>query len=183
MREHRYSFEVDATPDEVWSVLHSRPRRPAEPGQPRVIEHGDVRIEIWFEGDENGAGLVRTCQFRVPKLLLSGGRARSWECITDSRPSEYSRYRAVGKPLWSEATGSHTLTDVGGGRTRIDFTETYHAFNPVLRVLLERYVHDFISKDNDRVMREAIEQGVAYQRRRRAEADVSGDEAPAAEST
>jgi hypothetical protein len=59
------------------------------------------------------------------------------------------------------------MTDLGDGRTRVDFVETYHAFNPVLRVLLEGYVHRFISRDNDRVMRDAIEQGVAHGRARR----------------
>jgi hypothetical protein len=168
MREHRYSFEVDATPAEVWQVLHPRVRpRPPDAG-PRVIEHGDVRIEIIREGDEHGEGLVRTCWFRVPKILLSGGVGRSWECVLEARANEFSRYCAVGKPLYSEASGWHRLEDVGGGRTRVHFGETYHAFNPVLRVLLERYVHRFISKDNDRVIKEAIEQGVAARRARQA---------------
>jgi hypothetical protein len=164
VREHRYAFEVEATPGEVWAALHPRPRG-ATPDRPRVIEHGDVRIEIWFEGDETGTGLVRTCRFRVPKLLLSGGVGRSWECVTESRPPEFSRYEAVGKPLWSQASGSHTLVDLGGGRTRVEFVETYHAFNPLLRWLLEGYVHRSISKDNDRLMKQAIEAGVAHSRR------------------
>ena len=38
-------------------------RRPAreKDGERRVIEHGDVRIEIINEGDDKGEGLVRTC--------------------------------------------------------------------------------------------------------------------------
>jgi hypothetical protein len=160
---HRYSFEVDATPEEVWAALHPKPSG-ATPQAPRVIEHGDVRIEIWFEGDQTGAGLVRTCRFRVPKLLLSGGVGRSWECVTESRPPEYSHYVAVGKPLWSEASGTQQIVDLGDGRSRIEFTETYHARNPLLRTLLERYVHRFISKDNDHLMRRAVEAGVARQR-------------------
>jgi hypothetical protein len=147
----------------VWRVLHPRVR-PSAPGERRVIEHGDVRIEIIREGDEKGEGLVRTCWFRVPKLLLSGGVGRSWECVTEVVPNEFSRYLAVGKPLYSEASGWHRLEDIGGGRTRVHFGETYHAFNPVLRLLLERYVHRFISKDNDRVMLEMIEKTVAAKR-------------------
>lgn len=171
MREHRYSFEVDATREEIWAVLHPRPRsseRAPDEGARRVIEHGDVRIEIWNEGDAQGEGLVRTCSFRVPRWLLSGGRGRSWECVTVARPPEHSRYDAVGKPLWSKASGSHTLIDLGDGRTRVDFVETYHAFNPLMRVLFERRVHAFISRDNDRLMRSAIEAGVARLRARRA---------------
>ncbi len=158
-REHTFSFEVAATPDEVWAALHPRVRN-------RVIEHGKVRIEILSEGDANGAGLVRTCTFPVPKLLLSGGRGRSFECVTESRPGEYSRYDAVGKPLWSKATGWHRLEDIGGGRTRVTFGETYFAFNPVLRLLLQNYVHGFISRDNDRLIQQAVERAVAARRRR-----------------
>jgi hypothetical protein len=112
---------------------------------------------------------VRTCWFRVPKLLLSGGVGRSWECVTVAEPPAFSRYEAVGKPLWSEASGSHRIVDLGGGRSRVEFTETYHARNPILRVLLEGYVHRFISRDNDDLMRQAIEQGVARRRARRDE--------------
>ena len=165
MREHTYSFEVDATPEEVWRVLHPRVKR-RESGEPRVIEHGEVRIEIVHEGDEKGEGLVRTCTFRVPRLLLSGGVGRSWECVAEVQPNGFSRYEAVGKPLWSKASGWHRLEDLGGGRTRVHFGETYHAFNPVLRFLLEGYVHRFISRNNDRIVKDAIEVGVAAMRAR-----------------
>jgi Polyketide cyclase / dehydrase and lipid transport len=165
VREHTFSFEVEATPEEVWRALHPRPR-PTPPGEHRVIEHGDVRIEIINEGDDKGEGLVRTCTFPVPKFLLSGGVGRSWECVTEVRPNEFSRYEAVGKPLWSKASGWHRLEPIGDGRTRVEFGESYHAFNPVLRVLFERYVHHFISKDNDRTIRSAVEQGIARLRNR-----------------
>ncbi len=167
MREHGFSFEVDATPMEVWKALH--PRIPATPaGEPFVIEHGDVRIEIVHPGDDDGVGLVRHCTFRVPRYLLSGGIARSWEVITDSRPGDFSRYEAVGKPLWSKATGWHQLEEVADGRTRVTFGETYEAFNPVARRLLEARVHRFISADNDVLLRAAVEQGVAARRARQA---------------
>ena len=165
MQEHTYSFEVDATPEEIWAVLHAKPRSRPD-GERRVIVHGDVRIEIVREGDEHGEGLVRSCTFRVPRYLLSGGVGRSFECVVEVRPNEYSRYEAVGKPLWSQATGWHRVVPIGEGRTRVEFGETYHAFNPVLRRLLERRVHRFLSKDNDRTIREAIEKGVAAQRAR-----------------
>lgn len=165
MQKHTFSFEIDATPPEVWRALHPPPR-PAPDGGNRIIEHGDVRIEIVHEGDEHGQGLVRRCRFRVPKWLMSGGVGRSWECVAEVRPNEYSRYEAVGKPLWSEATGWHQLEDLGDGRTRVTFGETYHAFNPVLRFFLERAVHRYISKDNDRLVQTAVEQGVAARRAR-----------------
>jgi hypothetical protein len=163
MKAHTFSFEIDATPQEIWAVLHPTARKRA-PGERRVIEHGDVRIEIVHEGDEHGEGLVRTCTFRVPRILGSGGIGRSWECVTEVRPNEYSRYEAVGKPLWSKASGWHRLEPISESRTRVEFGENYHAFNPVLRFFLEGYVHRFISKDNDRLVRTAIEHGVSGRR-------------------
>ncbi len=167
MQEHGFSFEIEATPEEVWKALHPRlPQMP--PGERFVINHGEVRIEIVHPGDADGVGLVRQCWFRVPKYLLTGGRAQSWEVITDSIPNEFSRYEAVGKPLWSKATGWHRLEDLGDGRTRVTFGETYEAVNPIISRLLERRVHRFISKDNDRLIRQAVEAGVAARRARAA---------------
>lgn len=168
MQDHRFSFEVDASPEEVWRVLHPpRPRSLAK-GDVQVIEHGRVRIEILHSGDEHGDGLVRHCHFPVPRYLLSGGVGRSWEWVTQVESNRSARYDAVGRPLWSKASGSHRLEDLGDGRTRVHFRETYHVFNPILRRLLERRVHRFISKDNDRLMQEAIVAGVAYARDRAA---------------
>ncbi|HEX6236705.1 MAG TPA: SRPBCC family protein [Acidimicrobiales bacterium] len=159
MREHEFSFEVDATPEEVWRALHPRLER-------GVIEYGDVRIEIVHPGDDSGLGLVRQCTFRVPRYLLSRGVGRSWEVVTESRPFEWSRYEAVGKPLWSRAGGWHRIQSLGSGKTRVTFGETYEAFNPLARRLLEARVHRFISADNDELVRRAVEQGVAAQRAR-----------------
>jgi hypothetical protein len=96
----------------------------------------------------------------------AAGVGKSWEWVTDVEPNVSARYDAVGKPLWSKAQGWHRLEDLGGGRTRIHFRETYHVFNPVLRLLLERRVHRFISKDNDTLMEAAIRAGVAHARQR-----------------
>ena len=162
MQDHRYSFEMEATPDEIWAVFWS----PKTRGQ--VMEHGDVRIEILHPGDDTGEGLVRYCHFRVPRYLLSGGRGRSWEWLTEVKPGESWRYDGVGKPLYSRATGWTRLEDLGEGRTRIHFRETYHAFNPILRLLFEKRVHRFISRGNDEKIKSAIERGVAALRKARA---------------
>ncbi len=158
MQGHEHTFEVDATREEVWRSLHPRLRLPTD-GQPLVIEHGSVRIEIVDPGDEHGKGLVRRCWFRVPRYLLSGGVGRSFEVVTASDPPEHSRYEAVGKPLWSKAAGWHRLEELGDGRTRVTFGEEYEAFNPLARRLLERRVHRCISKDNDALLRAAVEAG------------------------
>ena len=156
MQDHRFDFEVEGTPQEIWPMFWHRNK---------VVEHGDVRIEILHFGDGDGNGLVRQCDFRVPRYLLSGGKAKSWEWLTEVKPFESWRYDAVGKPLWSCATGWTRLEDLGNGRTRVHFRETYHVFNPLLRFFLEKRVHRYISKDNDRVIKESIEN---YVRRLRA---------------
>jgi hypothetical protein len=156
MQEHNHHLDVDGTPEEVWALFWYRGPRP---------KSGPVTIEILHPGDDEGEGLVRHCTFRVPRYLGSGGVAHSWEWLTEVKRPESWKYDAVGKPLWSKAEGRTRLEDLGDGRTRIHFTETYHAFNPILRVLLERRVHRFISKDNEAIMGTAINAGLRAMRR------------------
>ena len=158
---HEYSVVVNAPPDEVWQVFWYRgPDRP----QPRDVR---TRIDILHPGDEVGEGLVRHCTFPVPKWLMSGGVGNSWEWLTQVKLHESWRYDAVGKPLWSRAEGFTRLEDLGDGRTRVHFTEKYEAFNPVMRVLFEKRVHESLSRDNDTILA-ALEGGVRWHRKRRA---------------
>jgi hypothetical protein len=161
MQEHSFAVDLDAPREEVWEVFWYRaPDRP----QPRDVK---TRIEILHPGDQTGEGLVRHCWFPVPRFLLSGGVGQSWEWLTEVRPVESWRYDAIGKPLWSRATGRTRLEDLGGGRTRVHFRETYETFNPWMRrVGLERYVHRRLSRDNDTIL-SALEGGLAWHRRRR----------------
>ena len=158
MQHHEYSLDVDATPEELWSLFWYRGPRPA--GSAR----SGVSIEILHPGDDVGEGLVRHCTFRVPRYLMSGGVGHSWEWLTEVKPHESWKYGAVGKPLWSKAEGRTRLEDLGGGRTRVHFSETYHAFNPVLRALLEKRVHRFISRSNDALIADALQRGLTLLR-------------------
>ncbi len=97
MRSFTARLSVDAPARKVWRVLHPPP--PPDATLPRIIEYPAGRIEILNEGDEAGQGLVRTCIFDVPRYLLSGGKARSWETVTEARINELSRYVAISKPL------------------------------------------------------------------------------------
>ena len=156
MQDHTYTIEVEGTPEECWAIFWSH--------RSGSRTHGDVTIEILHPGDETGEGLVRHCHFPVPRWLLSTGVGVSWEWITEVRPHESWRYDAVGKPLWSKATGWTRLEDLGEGRTRVHFRETYHAFNPVLRALFEARVHRAISHSNDETMASSINAGIAQLR-------------------
>jgi hypothetical protein len=157
MQEHEHHLDVDGTPEEVWALFWYRGPRP---------KSGPVTIDILHPGDDVGEGLVRHCTFRVPRYLLSGGRAQSWELLTEVVKPVSWKYEAIGRPLWSKAEGHTRLEDLGDGRTRIHFHETYHAFNPVTRALFERRVHRFISRDNERIMGTAINAGLAAMRKR-----------------
>jgi hypothetical protein len=147
MQRHEAVFLVEAPHYRVWRLFH--PKTPEDATVPRTIEHPNGTITILKDGDDDGAGLVRTATFPVPKWLLSGGRAESFEVVVEARKNEYARYEAVGKPLWSRAQGWHTLESVHDGTaTRLTFVEIYEAKNPVLRWLFEKRVHRFISSDN-----------------------------------
>ena len=159
MQRHDFSVDLDAPLTDVWEVFWYRePDRP----QPRDVK---TRIEILHPGDEVGNGLVRHCYFPVPKYLMSGGRAQSWEMVSQVEPGKFTRYDAIGKPLWSRALGWMRFDDMGDGRTNVTFHEEYEVFNPILRVLLEKRVHAFISRDNDQKVKAGIEQALAARRR------------------
>ena len=81
------------------SCTRARLRRRAS----AVVDHPGGRITILAEGDEAQQGLVRTCEFPVPRYLLSGGCGESWEVIVEARLGELSRYQAVGRPAFSPA--------------------------------------------------------------------------------
>jgi hypothetical protein len=159
VQEHHHYVDIAATPDELWALFWFRAPR---------SQSGDVTIEILHPGDAVGEGLVRHCTFRVPRYLLSGGQGQSWEWLTEVTPKESWKYDAIGKPLWSRAEGRTRLEDLGDGTTRVHFSETYHAFNPILRFLFEKRVHRFISKDNDQLIKDSLTNGVRLLRAARA---------------
>jgi len=163
---HDSSWEVGATPTEIWAVFHPPVAhdavRPTSLANPRVMEHGNVRIEIIHEGDANGQGLVRRTWYGVPWYL--GGTARSWEIISEAAPPHFQRYDAITTPPNTYAMGSFRIEDIGGGRSRFHFHEEYRMENRLLAWLIEKRVHRFISKDNDKNIHAMIEQGLAAMR-------------------
>jgi hypothetical protein len=169
VQSHHFFVDIAATPDELWELFWLRRA---------LTQNGDVTIEILHPGDEIGEGLVRHCTFLVPRYLLSGGRAQSWEWLTEVTPKVSWKYNAVGKPLWSEAEGRTRLEDLGDGQTRVHFSETYRAFNPIMRLLLEKRVHDFISKDNDRLIKDSLTKGVQMMRAAAAKGTSEATSAP-----
>ena len=160
MQEHKFSVDLPAPPAEVWEIFWYR-----GPDRPQPPPGSGTSIEILHPGDAVGEGLVRHCRFPVPKVLGSGGVGQSWEWLTQVKPGESWRYDAVGKPLWSHATGWTRLEPIADGRTRAHFTEEYEAFNPIMRVLFEKRVHEGLSRDNDTILA-ALNGGLKWHRRR-----------------
>ena len=160
MQRYQSSFVVTGSPAEVWLLWFPPPPPDLAPGTPQVLEMDDVRIEILHRGNEIHDGLVRHCYYRVPKYVLSGGKAQSWELVTDVVPDTSYRYCGITSPPFAFAEGKQWLEDLGDGRTRVHFCESYSVANPLLRALLERRLHAFISKDNDNVIQAAIESGL-----------------------
>jgi hypothetical protein len=173
VQDHHFFVDIAATPDELWTLFWFRAPR---------SQSGDVTIEILHPGDAVGEGLVRHCTFRVPRYLLSGGQGQSWEWLTEVTPKVSWKYDAIGKPLWSKAEGRTRLEDLGDGTTRVHFSETYLAFNPIMRFLFEKRVHKFISKDNDQLIKEMLTKGVQQLRTARAKAAAKADGATTTES-
>jgi hypothetical protein len=159
VQRHSVKFHVGAPRPLVWRNLHPLPPEGVE--HPRIIDYEGGRIEVLFEGDEAGEGLVRTCTFKVPPLI--GGRARSWECVVEARAEEYSRYMAVGKPVWSRAEGWQELEDAPEGGTFVTFTETYAVYNRLFRPL-EGYIHRYISRHNNRFFEQFLGRSGAVRR-------------------
>lgn len=167
MQQRTFSFEIEAPRADIWSILHPR-LRPDPSGARRVLESGGVRIEILSSGDESGQGLVRTCTYRMPRWVLSRGVGRSWECVTEVRPDQFSStYEAIARHPWAFASGWHRLDDLGDGRTDVGFGETYEVASTMLRPVESR-LHGFITRDNERVMRDAITAGLEAMRAYRA---------------
>ena len=123
MQSYTVRFHVDAPPRKVWQVLH--PPAPPDAPRPRVLTWPGGSMEILNEGNEAGEGLVRTCVYQVPRYLLTRGKARSWETVTEAKLNKLSRYVAVGAPLWSRAEGYHELEEQPDGTTVLTFLAVF----------------------------------------------------------
>jgi hypothetical protein len=164
VQRHESSFCVEASPAEIWLLWF--PPRPADlpPEEMQVLEMDDIRIEIMFSGNDIHDGLVRHCRYAIPKYMMTGGVAESWELITDVVPNTSYRYRAITRPPFAFAEGRQWLEDRGDGNTRVHFSESYAVSNPLLRRLLERRLHDRISRDNDKLIKDRVQKGLAMLR-------------------
>ena len=167
MRVQDSSFVFEAPIADVWAVLHpshSGDQR-TNPEDPRVVEHGRIRIEYLSEGDANGDGLVRHCRFPVPWWM--GRRGESWELLSQVRPPEFARYDSVARSPWLRCTGWHQLTDLGDGRTGVHFHEEYEVRNRFLARFLEGPLQRFNTRVNEGGLVAIVRAGLAANAGRR----------------
>jgi Polyketide cyclase / dehydrase and lipid transport len=159
MNVYDSNWIVAASREEVWAALHlpeGFDRSQTTVDTPRVFEHKTTRVEVVFEGDEQGRGLARRCWFRAPWWL--GGRARSWEVVTEVRAPEYEQYDVLlCAPPFARVKGWYRLEDLGDRRTRLHIHEEYKMESRFLAPLLEKAAHNFFLKDNDANFRGIIE--------------------------
>ena len=89
----------------------------------------------------------------------------SWEWLTEVKPYESWKYDAIGKPLWSVAEGRTRFEELA--RRRAPGSISPRPTTPSIRscaALFERRVHRFISKDNDRLITDAVNAGIRKMR-------------------
>ncbi|NQX88691.1 MAG: hypothetical protein HRT77_08495 [Halioglobus sp.] len=79
MQDHRYSFEVEPSPEGLEPIFWNKPTG-------HVLEHSNLRIETPHDGDGNGEGLTRYSHFPVQKYLLCAGKAASRAWLTEVEP-------------------------------------------------------------------------------------------------
>jgi hypothetical protein len=115
------------------------------------VREGITPLDLVAEMDRVGVGraVLSTALSRVDDDTLAFAAEHR------ERPVSW-RYDAIGKPLWSKASGFTRLEDLGNGKTRVYFRETYDVFNPLMRALFEKRVHHFISKGNDKLIEASL---------------------------
>ena len=164
MQEHHYSVDIEASPDELWQLFWARIPH---------TETGDVTIDILHPGDAIGEGLIRHCTFRVPRYLLTGGKGQSWEWLTEVTPTglvEVHRRRAPAPSRKPKDGRGWRISGTGPPGCTSPRRTTRSTRS--CAALFEKRVHAFISKDNDRLIKESLTKGVGYLRAAKAKAQV-----------
>ena len=169
------SITTTSTSTPAWTSCGSS-SGPASPTPRRATSPSTSSTPATTIGD----GLIRHCTFRVPRYLLTGGKGQSWEWLTEVKPKESWKYNAVGRPLLSEAEGLHPAR--GHRRRDAPGSISPRRTTPSTRcsaLLLEKRVHAFISKDNDRLIKDSLTMGVRLPARRQGQGRRQGPlEAP-----
>ena len=156
MQRHEFSVELDAPPDEVWEVFWYR--GPTVRNRRTSRRASRSCTPATRSGTASSGTATSRCQvvalgWRRPVVGVAhrGEAARSW------------RYDAIGKPLWSHATGWTRLGDLGERPDTRALHRGVRGVQPDHALLFEKRVHEFISRDNDTILA-ALQGGIRWHR-------------------
>ena len=130
MKEYGYSIDLPHSADRIWTLMQDYDKWP-EFAKPMV-----TGIEVVDKGDENGNGLVRRVNYRLPL----GFKGTSIETLSDLEPGVGYTYTSL-----KGTVGKIKLEPIGGKNTRLHFEEKlklkppFSWFEGRLQKFMEKY--------------------------------------------
>ena len=130
MKEYGYSIDLPHSADRIWTLMQDYDKWP-EFAKPMV-----TGIEIVNKGDENGNGLVRRVNYKLPL----GFKGTSIETISDVEPGVGYTYTSLKGTI-----GKIKLETIGENNTRLHFEEQlklkppFSWFEGRLQKFMEKY--------------------------------------------
>jgi hypothetical protein len=130
MREYGYSIDLPHSADRIWTLMQDYDKWP-EFAKPMV-----TGIEIGNKGDEDGNGLVRRVNYKLPL----GFKGTSIETLSDLEPGVGYTYTSL-----KGTVGKVKLEPIGENNTRLHFEEKlklrppFSWFEGRLQKFMEKY--------------------------------------------
>jgi hypothetical protein len=135
MKEYGYSIDLPHSVDRIWTLMQDYDKWP-EFAKPMV-----TGIEIVNKGDENGNGLVRRVNYKLPL----GFKGTSIETISDLEPGVGYTYTSLKGTI-----GKIKLETIGENNTRLHFEEELRLKPPFS--WFEGRIQKFMEKYNRKTM-------------------------------
>ncbi|MBA7645221.1 hypothetical protein ES703_52975 [subsurface metagenome] len=135
MKEYGYSIDIPHTAARIWAIMQDYDKWP-EFAKPMV-----TGIKVINNGDENGNGLVRCVNYKLPL----GFKGNSIETISDVEPGTGYTYTSL-----KGTVGKIRLEQIGDNLTRLHFEERLK-LNPPFS-WFENSLQKFMEKYNKRTM-------------------------------
>ena len=135
MKEYGYSIDLPHSADRIWTLMQDYDKWP-EFAKPMV-----TGIEIVNKGDENGNGLVRRVNYKLPL----GFKGTSIETISDLEPGVGYTYTSLKGTI-----GKIKLETIGENNTRLHFEEQLKLKPPFS--WFEGRIQKFMEKYNRKTM-------------------------------
>lgn len=130
MKEYGYSIDIPHSADRIWTLMQDYDKWP-QFAKPMV-----TGIEIVNKGDENGNGLVRRVNYKLPL----GFKGTSIETLSDIQPGVGYTYTSLKGTI-----GKIKLEPIGENNTRLHFEEKlklkppFSWFEGRLQKFMEKY--------------------------------------------